>query len=164
MEGLEAGLLDGADVDEEVRSSAFGRDETISLLRVEKLHCAGRHGHSPFSLQPRLARSLPRYHHKLIGARGIDTIICVPCGGWRPAVAVQCCVPSAGLSIRMRILTCVCGIAYAAARASSKADAVSKESATSSPHAAWPGFASLKSLTCTVKPSSSSLTKADRCV
>src|SRR5215470_5246273 len=45
MKGLQAGLLDGTDVDEDVRISAFGRDEAISLLRVEKLHCAGRHGH-----------------------------------------------------------------------------------------------------------------------
>src|SRR5690349_884983 len=54
----------------------------------------------------------------------------------------------------MRILTCACGIANAAARASSNADAVSKESATSSLHAAFSGFASLKSVTCTVKPRS----------
>src|SRR5262249_52517106 len=64
VEGLQAGLLDGADVDEDVRISAFGRDETISLLRVEELHCPGRHGHPLVSLRLRLARSRARGHGK----------------------------------------------------------------------------------------------------
>src|SRR5215469_5214118 len=68
MEGPHAGLLDGTDVDEDVRISAFWRDEAISLLRVEELHCAGRHEHPLFSLRAILGRSLRCYHDKVISA------------------------------------------------------------------------------------------------
>ena len=43
LEALEAGALDGADVDEHVLAAVVGRDETVALGRVEPLHRSGRH-------------------------------------------------------------------------------------------------------------------------
>src|ERR1051326_199427 len=51
-----------------------------------------------------------------------------------------------------------------AAKSPSMADAISNESAISSPHTRFSGSASSESLTCTVKLPSSSLTQAAKCV
>ena len=41
--GLQAGLLDGRNMDEYVLAAAIWRDEVITLLAVKPLHCTARH-------------------------------------------------------------------------------------------------------------------------
>src|SRR5262245_14640064 len=71
-------------------------------------------------------------------------------GTAKAVVFRQCRVPSVILCIRISILMCACGIENSAARAATNIDAVSKESAISSPHAAFSSLARLYSLTWTV--------------
>ena len=47
LEALEAGALDGADVDEHVLAPVLGLDETVALGGVEPLHLSGRHSLGP---------------------------------------------------------------------------------------------------------------------
>ena len=49
IEAAQAGLLYGRDMAEHVLATTAVRlDETITFLRIEPLHCASRHGLTPF--------------------------------------------------------------------------------------------------------------------
>jgi hypothetical protein len=56
LQGLEPRGLDLGEVHEDIGPVLTG-DESVSLFRIEKLHCAERHGGTHFSLEPSIVPS-----------------------------------------------------------------------------------------------------------